>query len=651
MISSSSQSGNAASTDQILIEKVAAYLPSLALPDPGRAPATSEGAVIRAELEGFSPLAESLAKTGREGAEVLTGILNNYFGPLNQVVMQQQGQVLHFDGMGLLAFFPQSSVETEAELLKRAAGVSRALVKLNDGFHSVQTPDGRYTFQMRAGVALGQLNVLGLGSDMMGRALVYSGEVLERARQACEQAQWSEALTWHESGIAPAQPVETGPLNVLPSLADLFGTEHPLSVFNRLSPYLPRAMAQRLKSAPEVPIGGEFRRVVNIFVHLSNLDLNQPDDVSALGAYYLAVQRVCAGLDGRVHQIVPLPREAAVRLHLTFGALLSNSGDAEHALRAALTVRDLPTPSGGPPTLGVASGNVFTGSVGSALRQKYVVLGDVVNLSARFAEAASGEGAGTLLVDRYTRERVGLTFLFGEDIILNLQSWPFPVRASRLLAPRPSACSLSTFVRDLAPTGSLPTSTLGTVDEVLGGQRRVLLVREAGQAAHLAQRWLKRGGQGAAGVCLLNATDVPYLAWTGLLGGLIGLSDTDSRTEKAAKLSQAVARFAPDYTPLTGWLNQLVGLAQEEPGFRHRIGGPQRGQFGKMVVELLNGMANDNPLLLIFKDLHWSDAPGLTLLEQVVRDLNGTAILFCLTAQRGNEDIDTRLAALPGLIS
>jgi class 3 adenylate cyclase len=645
-----SSSGQPPGATQSLTERIAAYLPAIALPDPARLPATTDGAIVRVEVEGFSALAESLVKTGREGADVLVRVLNSYFGPLNQMVLQHGGQALHYDGLGMLAFLPLRAGESMAEVLKRAGGLGLSLLKLNQSFHSVQTPDGRYSFQMRAGAGAGSLSFLVLGADVLGRALVFNGPAIEDARRACEQAQWNAALVWNDSGVEPAQAVETGPLVAPTYLSDIFEDELPLSVFNRLSPYIPRALAQRLKSAPDTPIGGEFRRVVNIFVHLAGLDLAKPEDVAALGEYYLTVQRVCAGLDGRVHQIVPLPNEPAVRLHLTFGALLSNSEDADHALRAALTVRDLPTPSGRLPTLGVASGNVFTGSIGNAHRQKYIVLGDVVNLSARFAEAASVEGAGTLLVDRYTRERVGLGFLFGEDIILNLQNWPFPVRASRLLAPRPQAYSLTTFVRDQAPTGSLPTGSLGTLDEVLGGQRRVLILREAGQASHMAQRWIKRGGKGASGVCTANGVDVPYLAWTGLLGGLIGLNDSDSRTEKAAKLSQAVARYAPDYTPLTGWLNQLIGLAPEEPGFRQRMAGPQRGQFCKMVVDLLNGMANTNPLLLIFKDLQWSDGPGLVLLEQVIRDLNGTPILFCLTAQRGNPDLDARLAALPGLV-
>ncbi len=633
-----------------LVERLAAYLPHLALPEPKVMPPAFEGALVQVEIEGFSALAESLARLGREGAEMLSRVLNAYFGPLLQSLEELGGDVLHFDGQGLLAFFPAAQSAALSSALDRASTASLKFLAVNEAFRGVQTADGRFSLQMRVGSAAGTLQILVVGTSMLGQSLVFNGLALEAARRACLQARWGEALVWEDNRMKTAEAQVVSPGVLTSSLARLFEAEDPLSVFNRLSPYLPRQLAQRLKgSTSSLGPAEEFRRVVNLFVHVPNLDLEQESDVARLQAYYSAVQQVCAGLDGRVHEITPRPLEKAVRLHLTFGALLSNNEDAAHALRAALAVRDLPIPSGGSPALGVASGNVFTGSVGTPGRQKYIVLGDVVSLSAYFAQAATERGDGTLLVDRYTRERVGLSYLFGEDIILNLPAWPFPVRASRLLAPRPAPCNLVTFLREYPPTGPAPTAVLGTLDAVLAGQRHVLLT-EPGQASHLAGRWLKRVGRGAAGLCLLHAADVPYLAWSGLLGGLIGLAESDSRTEKAAKISEAVVRFAPDYVPLTGWLSQMLGLAQEEPGFRQRLSGPQRGQFVQMVTQLLQGMALAGPLLLIFRDLQWCDEPGLQLLESAVHALAGSPILFGLTTRPEHGEMAEWVSHLPGLV-
>ena len=630
MMPSSSFSGQVAGPTGGLVEQLAAYLPRLTLPDPVATPVSLTGAILYLQIEGFEALVESLMKTGREGGDVLTRVLNSYYSPLINAVEQYGGDILTFDGDSLVVFFKEGADA-------RLAG--RVLLDTTQTFPPIQTVEGRYTTRARAGVGLGKLTVITLGSDIAGRSLVFGGEALELARQLAQSASWQQVVGGEEAETVSQK---------LSSAFDrpAFGDEEPLSVFNRLSPFLPRQLAQRLKTrAGSWP--GEFRRVVNIFVQLPGMDLSRPADVTALQKYYQQVQQVCAGLDGRIHTVLPIPTAELVCLHLTFGALLSNNDDAEHALRTALTLRDLPTPSGQLPTIGIASGNVFIGSAGNDRRQNYIVLGKVVNLSSQFAEAArQGDGPGTLLVDRFTRERVGLTFLFGEDLVLNLAGWPMPVKASRLLASRPATQTLTAFLREY-PAQPQPLNDTGLmVDEALHGHRQITLLRENGAAAALAQRWLKQGGQGAVGHCVPNATNVPYLAWSGLLAGLVGLNEQDSRTEKAAKLSQVVARYAPSHVPFTGWLSQLVGLAQEEPGFRQRISGPQQAQFAAMVLELLGGMAEARPTLLVFHDLQWSDEAGLALLEEAVRNLGQSALLFCLTAPTADSATDRRLLAL-----
>ncbi len=640
MMSSSSYSGTEADP-LTLVDKLVAYLPAFVLPDPATGPLSYEGATLWAAFEGFTALAESLAKTGREGVEVLTRVLNSYLSPLFKLVEQHEGLVVGFDGTSLQVFFPAGPVAA----LDRAEKAGQALIDISKSFVPVQTAEGRYSFQTRVGVAAGKLERLTVGSDIVGRVLVFHGPALEQANLAQESIAWGQLARV----AVPSSQAVSGEDESL-TAPKVLKNEDPLSVFSRLSPYLPRPLAQRLKSGANMTANNEFPRVVNIFVRLAGVNLSQPDFVAKLSEYYQAVQRICAELDGRVHDIIPLPAEEAVYLHLTFGALLSNNEDATHALRTALKIRNLPTPAGELPTLGVASGTVFSGSVGTNQHQSYIVLGEVVNLSARFARAAhEAEAPGTILVDRYTRERVGLAFLFGEDLGLDLPGRNYPVKVSHLLASRPTTGALPTFLRE-HPTGTNQTDH-NLLNSVMQGQRRVHLSQDPGEVALIAQQWLQQGGQGATGGGMLNATNVPYLAWSGILGGLFGLSDTESRTEKAAKLSQAVALYAPSFTNLTGWLSQLVGLAQEEPGFRQRISGPQQPQFAELVLALLRGMADTRPVLLIFQDLQWSDEASLALLEQAVRDLSTSPLLFCLNTQGPPGPAIKLLADLPGMSS
>ena len=632
------------SSTSTLVEKLAAYLPSVVLPDPASSPVSFEGAALRAEIEGFATLAESLAKIGREGLDTLSRVLTGYFSPLLNLIKQYDGHVIAFDGTGLSVFFDKA----EGQALDRAAKVGQLLIAANNSFLPVQTTEGRYSFQMRVGVAEGQLERLLLGSDLLGRALVFNGTAIDHAQQAQQAAAWGSVNNWsHTETAASVDAIEPATI----SRAALFREEDPTSVFNRLSPYLPRQLAQRLKATTGPAATTEFARVVNIFVQIDGIDLSGSEDKLELSEYYNLIQRICTGLDGRVHQVVLLPAENLICLHLTFGALLSTNDDATNALRAALVIRDVQTPTGQLPTIGIASGTVFSGTLGTAQRQSYTVLGEVVSLSNRFATAAREIKPGTILVDRYTRERVGLVFLFGEDISLNLPGRNFPVKAGQLLAVRPAAYTLHTFLREFPVTDKHPHEGAKPIDQALQGHRQVYLLPTLEAVAATAQHWLQHEGSGAIGTSMQNALGVPYLAWSGLLAGLIGLNDTGSRTEKAAKLAQAIAEFAPTYTAYTGWLNQLLGLTQEEPGFRQRISGAQQAQFANLIAQLILGLAEVQPLMLIFRDIQWSDPAGLDLLEQVAGKLENAPVLFCLTTSGASEEIQQRLKQLPGLVS
>lgn len=622
-----------------LNERLAAYIPLMLLPDPASAATSFEGAVLAVEVDGFSALAESLVKLGREGAEALGRTLDHYFSPLLETLNRAGGQVVTLDGGGILAFFQGSQAATNS-----IAQVAHSLLAVAANFPPVQTAEGLYSLGIRAGIGQGKLDLIQIGTMLGGKALVVRGAAVDGARQAVQKAEWGEVFGG--ASETAGQPVDSAEATNF-NLDTLFSGQDQVSIYNRLAPYLPRVLVQKLKLASDAPIPAEFRRVVNVFIILPDLDLTVKANLGVLQDYYDTLQRVCTGLDGRVHQITASSADQSVCLHLTFGALISSSDDAENALQAALAVRDLAGPTGALPAISIASGTLFTGSIGTDTCQRYTVLGEVVKLSRQLAQAAHERGPGVLPVDRYTRERVGLSYIFGEELSIKLPDQAYPVRTNPLLARRPQPGGLAAYLKEapMADASAEPTQP----EALLAGKKRVFIQNEKTGFYALAGDWLKAGGKGAAGYCLPNAASrVPYLAWSGLLGGLIGLNETDSRTEKAAKLSQAVSRYAPDYAAYTGWLSQLIGLMPEAPGFRAQLAGPQRDFFGEIVVELLHGLAQVNPLLIILNNLQWSDGPGLILLEQVVRQLADAPLLFGLTVQPGYPEVESRLAALAG---
>ena len=64
------------------------------------------GAVLLADVSGFTAITERLARRGPAGAEALGGLLNGTWGRLLTLIAEAGGDVLKFAGDALLACFP-----------------------------------------------------------------------------------------------------------------------------------------------------------------------------------------------------------------------------------------------------------------------------------------------------------------------------------------------------------------------------------------------------------------------------------------------------------------------------------------------------------------------------------------------------------------
>ncbi|MDH3249163.1 MAG: AAA family ATPase [Acidimicrobiia bacterium] len=90
-----------------------------------------------------------------------------------------------------------------------------------------------------------------------------------------------------------------------------------------------------------------------------------------------------------------------------FGVPAAHEDDPIRAVRAAVELRERAADLGLDVTVGVNTGRVYFGPVGSSLHEELTVMGPVVNLAARFQGSA---GAGEVIVGRATREHIHAAF-------------------------------------------------------------------------------------------------------------------------------------------------------------------------------------------------------------------------------------------------
>ena len=164
-----------------------------------------------------------------------------------------------------------------------------------------------------------------------------------------------------------------------------------------LGRYVSDAMASRLASAPELPnLGGEAATVTVLFSDIRNFttlsERMAPEEVvEMLNAYFTRVVERILALDGTVDKFIG---DAVMAV---FGMPAQAPDDALRAMRAALALaeeaeafrgwmerrfpgRDLPRFAIG---VGVHTGRVVAGNIGSNRRMEYTAIGDAVNVASR----------------------------------------------------------------------------------------------------------------------------------------------------------------------------------------------------------------------------------------------------------------------------
>jgi adenylate cyclase len=171
--------------------------------------------------------------------------------------------------------------------------------------------------------------------------------------------------------------------------------------------YVPAEVVNRLIERPELlELGGEERELTLLFADLANFTtmsekLAPRAVVAVLGKYFDAMSTVIYRHSGTVDKYI------GDGIMAFWGAPLPDDRHAERALQAAIDMQDQfrklarRLQRKGAPVMsmriGIHTGNVIVGNVGSRARFAYTAIGDAVNLASRLEGANKAYGTSILL--------------------------------------------------------------------------------------------------------------------------------------------------------------------------------------------------------------------------------------------------------------
>ena len=360
-----------------------------------------------------------------------------------------------------------------------------------------------------------------------------------------------------------------------------------------------------------------------------------PEDVTEImeGAFQVLVAPVCR-YEGT------LARLMGDAILAFFGAPIAHEDDPERACRAGLEIttearrygerlgseRGI---QGFDVRVGINTGLVVVGEVGSDLRVEYTAMGDAVNLAARMQSAAD---PGSVLITGNTHRLIAPLFETAALGSIQVHGRARPVDAYQLLGPKPAARKArgvpgleSALVGREAEMRSLQ-ETLERLQAGAGGI--VTLVGEAGLGksrlvAELRQRPPAESVRWVEGRCLSYGTSAAYLLWLDALRGLLGVTAAEAplavRDALWAQVQALCAESADQVYPFLAKLLTLPLTPEQGASMQGLDGKDLRAGTFQAIEALLECSARKRPLVLVCEDLQWADPTSVELLEHLLR--------------------------------
>lgn len=377
--------------------------------------------------------------------------------------------------------------------------------------------------------------------------------------------------------------------------------------------------------------------------------LSEALDPEELRDVVRAYQATCAEVIGRYEGYIA--QYLGDGLLVYFGYPQAHEDDAERAVRAALAVVESvgriaafpqrPEPARPAVRIGIHTGLVVVGEIGSSARQEQLALGETPNLAARLQSLAA---PGAVVISSATQRLVHGLFTLRDLGRHTLRGTSIATAAFQVLGES----AVETHIH--SARGVDLTSLIGRAEEVglllarwnqatEGQGQAVILCGEPGIGKSRLVQGIKdpfaqTPHHGLECRCSPFYTHTPLYPVIELLPRVFDWKREDSPEIKFDKLQKGLAQHGVVLPETLSLFASLLSLPAElcdplPPMTPER----QKRKTLEAVVELFLAMAADRPLFLIVEDLHWIDPTTLELLTLVLDQTPTARLLVLLTAR------------------
>lgn len=592
-----------------------------------------------ADVSGFTVISEALGETGKAGTEELVGILNSYFEPMIALIRRYGGTIGKFGGDAMTVLFPYE-VGVAMPAVRRAIQCAAAMQAKMADYVDIPTSVGEYSLTMKAGLSMGPIFTMTTGEYGKRLEYIIAGDALDLCADAEHHATKGQivvqdTLLSYTGGVEIVKRMDgftqiiglQTPAAPLDATGDLALSAEKLAI---VRDFIPRAIADRILQGRTNFIA-EHRLVTVLFATFEGFDYdNDPDVGRKLQTYLADVIAIIDRYDGTLNKVDM--GDKGSKFMVLFGAPVGHEDDEIRVARCALELSQLPVPS----RIGVNSGFVFCGQVGSNIRQEYTVIGDAVNLASRLMQYSK---IGQIIISDYTRRVTGDIFDWSEPQTIQVKGKSEPVTVYQLLDLHRRSIYLhrpqyryplvgrkdeqAQIAARIAGLARGEGAILGISGEAGAGKSRLAVkAMEIAEDAHFAI---------TGGECLSYGTNISYQVWQGVWRGFFDLRPDQLPAGQIARLTDQLNTINPQLVQRAPLLAPVLGLPIQDNEFTRELDGQLRFDLTfSLLLECLRHRLKQEPLMIVLEDCQWLDPVSQQLLAFVGRNIVDLPVLLLL---------------------